>query len=61
MIEDIFPIFDVTVTLHVPKNIKRAYLPLTGEELAIMQTADGPSITVQKLLCHETVIFEYDA
>ena len=59
VIEDIFPVFNIRITLHVPKDVKRAYLPLTGEELEITTDENGQSVTVPKLLCHETVVFEY--
>ncbi len=60
VIEDVFPVFNVRITLHVPKTVKRAYLPLTGEELSITRNENGQSVTVPKLQCHETVVFEYE-
>ncbi|MBE6713001.1 MAG: hypothetical protein E7580_05725 [Ruminococcaceae bacterium] len=59
VIEDLFPIYNVEITLHVSKDIKRAYLPLTGETLTITKSADGQSVTVPKLQCHASVVFEY--
>ena len=61
VIEDIFPVFNIKITLHVPRVIKRAYLPLSGEELPITRSENGQSVTVPKLLCHETVVFDYEA
>lgn len=60
VIEDIFPLYDIKITLHVPKKIRRAYLPLTGEELPITESANGLSVTLPKLQCHESVVFEYE-
>ncbi len=60
VIEDIFPIYNIHVTLHLPKNVKRAYLPLSGEELELRGTPGSQSVTVPKLQCHTTVVFEYD-
>ncbi len=61
VIEDIFPVFNVRIILRVPKQIKRAYLPLSGEELEIVKNGDEQSVLVPKVLCHETVVFEYKA
>lgn len=61
VIEDIFPLFDIKVKINVPQRIKRAYLPLQGTDLEITTVDGKQSVTLAKLQCHETVVFEYDA
>ncbi len=59
IIEDIFPVYDITVKLIVPEKIIRAYLPLTGTELEIISNESEQCVVLPKLLCHETIVFEY--
>ena len=60
IIEDIPDIFGIKISLDVPKKIKRAYLGVTGEELNITEEEDGKqTVTVPKLNCHASVVFEY--
>ncbi len=59
VIEDITPIYNLKVEINLPENIKRAYLPLSGEELQIQALNNKQSVILPKLHCHETLVFEY--
>ena len=59
VIEDILPIYNIGVELDVPQTIKRAYLPLTGEELPLRRENGKTCICVPKLECHAAVVLEY--
>ena len=59
IIEDIAPVYDITVTLNLPKEIKNVYLapqkkpiPFTCEDGKVM-------FTVEKIDCHQMVVLEY--
>lgn len=55
IIEDILPVYNVKLTLHVPQTIKKAWLGVTGEELTIVDN----TVVVPKLECHASVVLEY--
>ncbi len=59
VIEDINPIYNLKVEINVPEKIIKAYLPLSGEVLPIINENGKQSVVVKKLHCHETVVFEY--
>ena len=59
IIEDIPDIFGIKISLDVPEKIKRAYLGVTGEELNITEENGKQTVTVPKLNCHASVVFEY--
>jgi len=59
VIEDILPLYNIRILLHVPHTIQRAYDPLSGEELTIIHDGDYQTLTLPKLICHATVVLEY--
>ena len=59
IIEDIPDVFGIKISLDVPEKIKRAYLGVTGEELNITEENGKQTVTVPKLNCHASVVFEY--
>lgn len=59
IIEDILPVYNVELALDVPETIKKAYLGVTGEELAITKENGRQCVVVPKLECHASVVLEY--
>lgn len=59
IIEDIADIYNIKITLDVPEKIKKAYLGVTGEGLEISNDNGKQAVTVSKLNCHASVVFEY--
>ena len=59
IIEDLLPVYNVEVALDVPQTIKKAYLGVTGETLAVSQKDGRQTVVVPKLECHASVVFEY--
>ncbi len=59
VIEDIMPVYHISVQLDVPQTIRRAYLPLTGEELSITEKDGFQSLMLPKLECHASIVLEY--
>ena len=61
IIGEIRPVYQIKVSLHVPKTVKRAFLGVTGETLPVFTENGRQCIIVPKLECHASVIFEYEA
>ena len=59
IIEDIVPLYDITVEAKLPENISRIYLPLTGEELTYTVDNGTVKFTLPKLHCHAVIVVEY--
>ena len=59
IIEDVFPIYNVSVKLDIPEKIQKAYLPIKGIELEIISDGNSQSVVLPELCCHETIVFEY--
>lgn len=61
IIEDVMPVYDIRITLDVPRTITRAWLPLTGQELPLTEQDGKQTLVLPKLECHETIVLEYEA
>ena len=59
IIEDILPIYNVELTLNTPQTIQKAWLGVTGEELAVTTENGKQKAVVPKLECHASVVLEY--
>lgn len=59
IIEDVVPIYDVKVSVRIPKNVKRVYLAPQIEEVPFIQIGEIISYSVEKLECHQMVVIEY--
>jgi hypothetical protein len=59
IIEDLVELRDVPVTIRVPEKVRKAYLPLTNQKLAIRKKAGAIGVTVPSVQCHQMVVFEY--
>jgi len=59
IIEDITDIYNIKIALFVEEKIKKAYLGVTGEELEMAEENGVLTVTVPKLNCHASVVFEY--
>ncbi len=59
IIEDILPVYNIELTLDVPEKIRKAYLGLTGEALAVIEENGKQKVVVPKLECHASVVLEY--
>lgn len=59
IIEDILPIYNIELTLDVPEKIKKAYLGLSGEVLAVTEENGKQKVLVPKLECHASVVLDY--
>ena len=59
IIDEIVPIYNIGVSFKTDKDIKRVYLPLTGEELEFKMTEGVLNFTVPELECHTSVVIEY--
>ncbi|MDF2958807.1 MAG: hypothetical protein K0S39_542 [Paenibacillus sp.] len=59
VIEDILPVYDIHVTLQLPKPAKRVYLAPQMEELPFESRGTSAiAYTVPKLECHQMVVVE---
>ena len=59
IIEDIAPVYDITVTLNLPKEIKNVYLALQKTEIPFTCENGKVMFTVDKVDCHQMVVLEY--
>ena len=59
IIEDIMPVYNVSVTLKLSEKVKRVWLGLSGEELAVEKVGDAVRFTVPEINCHTSVVIEY--
>ena len=55
VIEDIMPVYDIRIRLHVPQAVKRAWVGTTGEELPV----ENNFLVLPKLTCHAPIVLEY--
>ena len=59
IIEDIVPVYDIDVTLDLPKEIKNVYLAPQKTEIPFTCEDGKVSFTVDKVDCHQMVVLEY--
>ena len=59
VIEDIIPLYNVSLTLRTKRTIKRAYLAPAGEELPYAAADGAITLTVPKIDCHQMVVLDY--
>jgi len=59
IIEDIPDIYNIKITLKLPEKLTKAYLGITGEELTVTEEKGKQTVTLPKLNCHASVVFEY--
>lgn len=59
IIEDLMPVYNIDVTLNLPKEIKNVYL--APQKTPIPFTCDNNKIafTVEKIDCHQMIVLEY--
>lgn len=60
IIEDIFPLHNVKITLSVPEKITKIYLPLRNKYLSFTYSDDKCSFVLDMLDCHETIVAKYE-
>ena len=59
IIEDLVPVYNINVSLRLPKKIKKAYLAPQKVEIPFTQEGDVVSFTVDKVDCHQMVVLDY--
>ena len=59
VIEELNPLNDITVTVHVPETITRVTLEPQGIDAAFAADDGGVSISVESLTCHQVVALHY--
>lgn len=59
IIEDIVPVYDIDVTLNLPKEIKNVYLAPQKKQIPFTCENGKVTFTVEKIDCHQMVVLEY--
>ncbi len=59
IIEDIMPIYNISVSLKTDKEIKRVYLGVSDEDLEFTFEKGVLNFTLPKLQCHESIVIDY--
>ncbi|MEM6583522.1 MAG: beta-galactosidase trimerization domain-containing protein [Pseudomonadota bacterium] len=59
VIEDLPDIVDSEVELRLPHPARRATLEPQGEDIDLVQTADGQSLRIPRFNCHQMIALEY--
>ena len=60
IIEDIQPVYDLTVSLRLPRAIQGAYLAPQNTPLDFQQDGGRINITIPKLECHQMLVLDYE-
>lgn len=58
IIEDILPVYDVSVSIRTDKNISRVYLAPQMEEIPFTYENGRVTAQIKKLECHQMAVFE---
>lgn len=58
IIEDILPVYDVSVSIRTDKNINRVYLAPQMEEIPFTYENGRVTVQIKKLECHQMAVFE---
>ncbi len=58
IIEDILPVYDISVSIRTDKNIRRVYLAPQMEEIPFTYENGRVTVQIKKLECHQMVVFE---
>lgn len=58
IIEDILPVYDVSVSIRTDKNISRVYLAPQMEEIPFTYENGRVTAQIKKLKCHQMAVFE---
>ncbi len=59
VIEDLVPLRDIPLRVHVPQTIRAVRLPLEGQELAATVRDGMLAVAVPQMQGHQVVLFEY--
>jgi hypothetical protein len=59
VIEDLVPLFDVPVEVHVPEAIAQVHLVPGHEVLDVNDSGGAVKVIVPKVQCHQAVVFAY--
>lgn len=59
VIEDTLPVYNTTVSLRIPHEVKKVYLAPQLEEIAFRQEDGILSYAVDRFECHQMVVVEY--
>jgi len=59
IIEDIVPVRDVKLSLHIPEAVRAVRFALTGEEIPFVSDENGVSFTIKEFTCHTSIVIEY--
>ena len=59
IIEDVMPIYNISVSLKTDKKIKRVYLGVSDEDLEFTMANGVLSFALPKLQCHESIVIDY--
>jgi len=59
VIEDILPVYNITVALRIPYKAKRVYLAPQMKDIGFKQEGDVLKYDVDRLECHQMVVVDY--
>ena len=59
VIEELNPVDNITASVKVPETIRRITLEPQGIELPIQQTDGRYEVKLDRLTCHQMVVFHY--
>ena len=59
IIEDIYPVHNITLEVNVPEEIKRVYLAPSGEEISFVKTEGGIRIDGITVDCSQLIVLEF--
>ncbi len=57
-IEDITPVYDTSLSICIPEQVKRVYLAPQQTEIPFVQEENRVTMMVEKMDCHQMVVFD---
>jgi len=58
IIEDIYPVYNIDLSIKIPTKVKKAYLAPQNVEIPFEEKDGRISIKIEKLDCHQMVVFD---
>ncbi len=58
IIEDLYPVYDIELSVKLPKDVKRVYLAPENKEIPFENNNGNINVRIDKVHCHQMVVFD---
>lgn len=59
IVDEVIPLYHVTITMHVPKKVRRVYSAPEGEEISFEQEGDRLIFTIEEIKGHHMSVIDF--